>query len=86
MRLVHKPIGLHRVLRGSDSAFHPRLVALKEQMRGHGHGVPSDEEHWVVEELNPGAEGMPTHQAFGGANGGEYRKSFHGCVTTLPYV
>ena len=33
---------------------------------------------WVVEELEKGTNGMPTSQAFGGANGGEYRKSFHG--------
>jgi len=34
-------------------------------------------EHWVVDERNSDS-GIPTKQAFGGANGGEVRKSFHG--------
>lgn len=42
-----------------------------------GHGIPSHKEHWVVKDLAPG-NSIPTSQAFGGANGGEYRKSFHG--------
>jgi hypothetical protein len=36
---------------------------------GHGHGLPHD--HYEVRELAPGTDGMPTSQAFGGANGGE---------------
>lgn len=54
----------------------PRLAALKA--RHHGHRLPREDEAWVVDELAEGTGGIPTHQAFGGANGGEYRKSFHG--------
>ena len=32
----------------------------------------------VVVGLGPAADGLPTHVATGAANGGEYRKSFHG--------
>eukprot|EP00948_MAST-09A_sp_MAST-9A-sp1_P000688 g688.t1 len=52
----------------------PRLAELSSRM---GHGLPSKKEHWVVTDLAP-ENPIPTHQAFGGANGGEYRKSFHG--------
>lgn len=49
---------------------------------GHGHGTPSANFAWVVRELAPGikvgGKALPTSQDFGGANGGEYRKSFHG--------
>merc|ERR1719183_2892330 len=41
-----------------------------------GHGVP--DEIYVAHELHPGRNKLPTHQSFGGANGGEVRKSFHG--------
>eukprot|EP00657_Telonema_sp_P-1_P005811 TRINITY_DN23513_c0_g1_i1.p1 TRINITY_DN23513_c0_g1~~TRINITY_DN23513_c0_g1_i1.p1 ORF type:complete len:262 (-),score=54.98 TRINITY_DN23513_c0_g1_i1:185-970(-) len=51
----------------------PRLADLHSM----GHGVPNQKEHWMVEELVPGND-MPTSTAFGGANGGEYRKSYHG--------
>jgi len=43
----------------------------------HGHGVHSNGEAWVVRDLNPDSA-FPNSQAFGAANGGEYRKSFHG--------
>ena len=46
----------------------------------HGHGASSvwkpGKREWVVRERAPGD--LPTSQSFGGANGGEYRKSFHG--------
>lgn len=56
---------------GPDDA---RLLKLQAEM---GHGLPSQSEHWVVRDLNPDGA-IPSHQSFGGANGGEYRKSFHG--------
>ena len=44
-----------------------------------GHGAPNNKEAWV---LRPQHESKPlaarSGAAFGGANGGEYRKSFHG--------
>ncbi|KAK3262691.1 hypothetical protein CYMTET_28467 [Cymbomonas tetramitiformis] len=40
-----------------------------------GHGLPKDV--WVARNLKAG-NAIPTSQSFGGANGGEYRKSFHG--------
>ena len=53
----------------------PRLVELSQM--GMGHGIPSPTEHWFVEDLaTPNA--LPSNIAFGGANGGEYRKTFHG--------
>ena len=64
----------------------PRLQQLREEMGGHG--IPSGDEHWVVVEnessKNPNGSGepvptpLPSKQSFGGANGGEYRLSFHG--------
>ena len=63
-----------------DGANDPRIQEL-EQM--HGHGIPSHKEHWtVVEGAHAGhdelLDGIPTSMAFGGANGGEYRLSYHG--------
>ena len=43
-----------------------------------GHGSPLADHAWVVRELAPGIEVGGQTQDFGGANGGEYRKSFHG--------
>jgi len=54
----------------------PRAIAASG-----GHRLPVREEDGTVEivkELQPSTNGLPTHQAFGGANGGEFRKSFHG--------
>ncbi len=66
-----------------DGPGDPRLQQLREQMGGHG--VPSEEEHWtVVPNDDPLAhdsadsQTLPSKQNFGGANGGEYRLSFHG--------
>ena len=45
----------------------------------HGHGAPNNKETWVA--VSADASKPLTHghgAAFGGANGGEYRKSFHG--------
>jgi len=52
----------------------PRIAQIKKEM---GHGIPSNKEAWVVRDLVPD-NNIPTSQNFGGANGGEYRKSFHG--------
>eukprot|EP00658_Telonema_sp_P-2_P055629 TRINITY_DN44215_c0_g1_i1.p1 TRINITY_DN44215_c0_g1~~TRINITY_DN44215_c0_g1_i1.p1 ORF type:complete len:708 (-),score=147.60 TRINITY_DN44215_c0_g1_i1:102-2225(-) len=52
----------------------PRIRQMESAM---GHRLPSTEEHWVVEDLAPGNT-IPTSQSFGGANGGEVRKSYHG--------
>eukprot|EP00403_Amphidinium_massartii_P006684 CAMPEP_0178382090 /NCGR_PEP_ID=MMETSP0689_2-20121128/6317_1 /TAXON_ID=160604 /ORGANISM="Amphidinium massartii, Strain CS-259" /LENGTH=525 /DNA_ID=CAMNT_0020002289 /DNA_START=98 /DNA_END=1675 /DNA_ORIENTATION=- len=54
----------------------PRLQAMLEG--GMGHGIPSMEEHWMAVEQQSSPLGLPTKQSFGGANGGEYRKTFHG--------
>lgn len=62
----------------------------REELRGpndpraqaHGHGAPLNwrpgDERWVVREPVEKAGDLPHSQAFGGANGGEFRKSFHG--------
>lgn len=42
-----------------------------------GHGIPNHGEMWVVKDLGTGGR-LPISQSFGAANGGEYRKSFHG--------
>jgi hypothetical protein len=60
---------------GPDDPRLRKLLASREM----GHGVPSLEEAWLVEEPEGGdPSGLPTSVALGGANGGEYRKSFHG--------
>eukprot|EP00946_MAST-07B_sp_MAST-7B-sp1_P004075 g4075.t1 len=63
-----------------DGPDDPRLKQLREEMRGHG--VPSEKEHWIVvddETANTRSDQeLPSKQNFGGANGGEYRMSFHG--------
>ena len=70
-----------------DGPNDPRIKALEAEMGGHG--IPSHEEHWMVVPADDGAEGatpsappppsgLPSKQSFGGANGGEYRLSFHG--------
>jgi len=54
-----------------DGPDDPRIAQLDM-----GHGVPKDGA-WIVNDLAPD-NAIPTNQAFGGANGGEYRKTFHG--------
>eukprot|EP00434_Breviolum_minutum_P004320 symbB.v1.2.003807.t1/scaffold192.1/size616647/18 len=48
----------------------------------HGHGAPLNwrpgDAHWTVQEPEPVAGAIPSRQDFRGANGGEFRKSFHG--------
>ena len=53
----------------------------------HGHGRPDPDYAYVVRdtrsaEAKAAAGGLPAHAAFGAANGGEYRKSFHGYSPT----
>ena len=57
----------------------PRIAELSAGM---AHGLPNTDEHWVVKD-KPGSPkgGIASSQAFGGGNGGEYRKSFHGTAT-----
>lgn len=58
----------------------PRLLALlkeREERGMGGHGLASHEEHWMLHDLAPNNP-LPTSTSFGAANGGEYRKSFHG--------
>jgi hypothetical protein len=57
-----------------DGPNDPRIAELGGKM---AHGIPSHKEHWAVEDLAPG-NSIPTSQSFGGANGGEYRLSYHG--------
>lgn len=48
----------------------------------HGHGAPLNwrpgDAQWTVQEPEPVAGAIPNRQDFRGANGGEFRKSFHG--------
>jgi hypothetical protein len=55
----------------------PRLSDM-QRSAGHGYPEPWKGEAWVVKDLKPEGMTTPTNQAFGGANGGEVRKSFHG--------
>lgn len=50
---------------------------LRAQAMPHGHGSPDPDGVWIVEDLNPDSP-LPNSQDFGAANGGEFRKSFHG--------
>ena len=59
----------------------PRLVKLLADRAASGmggHGIPSHEEHWMVNEDDVEEGGIPSKTALGAGNGGEYRKSFHG--------
>ena len=49
------------------------------QMHG-GHGAPNNNETWALRSQHGGKQPASSRggTAFGGANGGEYRKSFHG--------
>lgn len=51
------------------------LGALLLKQSGHGM-VSWDQEHYLVEEVESST--IPTSQAFSSANGGEYRKTYHG--------
>eukprot|EP00040_Diaphanoeca_grandis_P037212 m.241412 g.241412 ORF g.241412 m.241412 type:complete len:883 (+) comp33774_c0_seq2:100-2748(+) len=57
-----------------DGPNDPRIAEIEKK---NGHGIPSHEHHTIIEDLNPGGA-IPSSQAFGGGNGGEYRKTFHG--------
>ena len=68
----------------------PRLVKLQQEHHRNGHGLASHESRWMIvdnEKKNneknissssSSSSSLPTSQAFGGANGGEYRLSYHG--------
>ena len=66
----------------SGKAARFEKVALKpgETPQDHGgHGAPNTKETWVVKPVDEAVGLSATSRAsFGGANGGEYRKSFHG--------
>jgi len=71
---------------GKHTVFKKMTPATDPHAHEHnmGHGLP--DEYYVVEELGTSSSGLPTHTAFGGANGGEYRKSFHGYAPGLAQV
>jgi len=58
-----------------DGPHDPRVEALRQ--RSHGM-VAIDQPHYLVEEGEESALGVPQWQWFSSANGGEYRKTFHG--------
>jgi hypothetical protein len=53
------------------------LLAEQSHKEGHGHPIEKDGTVWVVEDMNPEST-LPNHQDIGAANGGEFRKTFHG--------
>mmetsp|Transcript_145113 Transcript_145113/g.404305 ORF Transcript_145113/g.404305 Transcript_145113/m.404305 type:complete len:785 (-) Transcript_145113:188-2542(-) len=55
---------------------HPDDTRLKKLDMGHG--IPSHGEMWMVRDRGTSNGTIPISQDFGGANGGEVRKSFHG--------
>ena len=57
-----------------NGADDPRRLAIQAKMGGHGIPVHT---YYKVHDLAPG-NSIPTSASFGAANGGEYRKSFHG--------
>eukprot|EP00041_Stephanoeca_diplocostata_P021125 m.486046 g.486046 ORF g.486046 m.486046 type:complete len:898 (+) comp21742_c0_seq1:58-2751(+) len=60
-----------------DGPNDPRIAQYEEAHRMvNGHGISHDV-HYVVHDLAPEND-IPTSQSFGAANGGEYRKSYHG--------
>lgn len=70
--MIGKHAALERVkLHGPDD---PRL----KDMQSCGHSAARGQEAWVARDLGTSRSGLPTKQAFGAANGGEVRKSFHG--------
>ena len=62
-----------------DGPDDPRAAQLKEQHGLHGM-VAWDMPHYIVEPSGTQSDpkGRPSHQSFASANGGEYRKSYHG--------
>jgi len=60
-----------------DGPRDPRIAEFGLGEMGHSMNLGKGTEHWVVRDLEPPSS-MPTRQAFGAANGGEVRKSFHG--------
>ena len=75
---------------GAHAAFEQVFVTGKDDPKfkalgldahyGHGgHGLPDlTDGLWMPRDLGTSDGSLPTHTSFGGANGGEYRKSFHG--------
>eukprot|EP00756_Hemistasia_phaeocysticola_P032008 Hpha_TRINITY_DN16387_c2_g1::TRINITY_DN16387_c2_g1_i3::g.62124::m.62124 len=59
-----------------DGPDDPRADDLRK-MSGHGM-IAVDQPQYLVEEVQESALGLPQTQAFSSANGGEYRKTFHG--------
>ena len=75
-----------------DGPNDPRITEYN--LNRMGHGIPSLDNHWLPMSNHPdkpsegsqvqldksflSLRGLPTKQHFGGANGGEVRKSFHG--------
>ena len=59
-----------------DGPDDPRAAQLKQQAGLHG-AVAWDMPHYLVEEARS-TSALPSHQSFGSANGGEFRKSYHG--------
>ena len=64
---------------GAEDPKYKAVLAKKMASGMGGHGLPSTTEHWAIvgDEIDA-VNGLPTSTSFGGANGGEYRKSFHG--------
>ena len=62
-----------------DGPDDPRAAQLKEQSGLHGM-VAWDMPHYIVEPRRTQSDptGRSSHQSFASANGGEYRKSYHG--------
>jgi hypothetical protein len=67
---------------GKAARFEEVVLRGGETPQDHGgHGAPNTRETWVVRPRRAAGEqalGAHDRQSFGGANGGEYRKSFHG--------
>lgn len=64
---------------GGDAHFVKVHVAEHETPQDHGgHGAPNNNETWVVRSKTGGSVSKADSIGFGGANGGEFRKSFHG--------
>merc|ERR1711871_1223866 len=60
------------MLNGTDDPLYPKVAA-----QSHGR-VALDQEHYIVEELEAPTNGGDSHLQFSSANGGEYRKTYHG--------
>ena len=60
------------VLSGEDDPLYPRVAA-----QSHGR-VALDQEHYIVEELEAPTNGGDSYIQCSSANGGEYRKTYHG--------